>query len=672
MSTISEKNTAVLRLFKGYIPLSGYADKGYLDKINTAALKKGVVISAAAPTTVVSAAQKMYGKDGKEWNQTLHKSFDTVANASFETLLLQQLMHYYTTYGFEQLGIYNSDLVYIPHEELDIPELKDDVALTVIKELSEDQIKEKMMVLLTSGIALSEETINDVGVLSDYINPDEIESISNREAKNILYKKFNRVPTQPEEFLRYVIYDVTGDTLKIQSPKMLRSIKASNHTQALYDFNTYINQDPQGSEHALAQLSSIFLRNKNLFLAFKGVSKPKLNHIINVLRRLAPQHHQPLAPDFLNNLTSLYIVNEARFNKSLNKTLDSVTIFREVRILNALNYYASAPQSAVYRIRNGHTHVKSLENRHDHSSDCATAAAMVRAHLAGRLSTVLKDKTILIPESVEYMAPTSEKQFVGNVPEGSFVSTPAGKDMVFGIHWVNLPAGRVDLDLHITGTNDYGWDADWRSASREVLFSGDVTDAPAPNGATELFLIAPSAATGTNEAEVYFYNADYLSSEKPVCPFELIIASDEGAVERVKKECPDRHAHRYTYAVDPNKIIAKVNLKVDRESKTIGSLVFDENQSPRFVFKNSIGTKARTIDKNEDKSLRLKACELQAATQLRLRDLLTAAGAHVISEVTVNEKVDVDLSIDVLTKETLIKLLTPAKEEQKEQNIDID
>lgn len=672
MSTVSEKNTAVLRLFKGYIPLSGYADKGYLDNVNTAALKKGVIISAAAPATVISAAQKMYGKDGKKWNQTFHKSFDVVANASFETLLLQQLMHYYTTYGFERLGIYNSDLVYIPHEELDIPELKDDVAMTVIKELSEDQIKEKIMVLLTSGIALSEETIRDIDILSDYVNPDEIESINNREVKNILYKRFNRVPTQPEEFLRYVIYDITGDTLKIQSPKLLRSIKVSNHTQALYDFNTYINQDPQGSEHALAQLSSIFLRNKNLFLAFKGVGEPKLNHIINVLRRIAPQYHQPLAPDFLNNLTSLYIVDKAKFNKSLNKTLDNVTIFREVRILNALNYYASAPQSAVYRIRNGYTHVKSLENRHDHSSDCATAAAMVRAHLTDRLSTTLKDKTILIPESVEYMVPTSEKQFVGNVPEGSFVSTPVNKDMVFGIHWVNLPAGRVDLDFHLTGTNAYGWDADWRSASGEVLFSGDVTDAPAPNGATELFLIAPSAVTGTNKAEVYFYNSYRFPSEKPVCPFELIIASDEGAVERVKKECLDRRGPRHAYAVDPNKIIAKVNLKVDSESKTIGNLIFDEKQNPRFVFRNSTGIEACTVDRNEDKSPRLKAYELQAATQLHLRDLLTAAGAHVISKVTANEKVDIDLSIDVLTKETLIQLLTPTAEEQKEKNIDID
>ena len=84
--------------------------------------------------------------------------------------------------------------------------------------------------------------------------------------------------------------------------------------------------------------------------------------------------------------------------------------------------------------------------------------------------------------------PATEKQFTGHLPTGSWVSVP--EDLIVGIHWTNTKKRRIDLDLSIIGVSGkIGWDGSYRSKRRDILFSGDVTDAPPPIGALELFCI---------------------------------------------------------------------------------------------------------------------------------------------------------------------------------------
>lgn len=51
----------------------------------------------------------------------------------------------------------------------------------------------------------------------------------------------------------------------------------------------------------------------------------------------------------------------------------------------------------------------------------------------------------------------------------------------------------------------------------------------------------------------------------------------------------------------------------------------------------------------------IKAMTTQVTTVLKLKDVLNMAGATVVSELS--EEVDVDLSIDKVTKDTFINLL---------------
>ena len=93
----------ILRLFKSYL-----GEKS--EEFHEEGLKYGLLIPKSASDKVVEYAIEEYGKDGEKWNQTFHKDFEIVKNAPIEDLVAQQLIHYTTTYGFESLGFYDSDL----------------------------------------------------------------------------------------------------------------------------------------------------------------------------------------------------------------------------------------------------------------------------------------------------------------------------------------------------------------------------------------------------------------------------------------------------------------------------------------------------------------------------------------------------------------------------------
>ena len=89
-----------------------------------------------------------------------------------------------------------------------------------------------------------------------------------------------------------------------------------------------------------------------------------------------------------------------------------------------------------------------------------------------------------------------------------------------------------------------------RNKSREILFSGDVTDAPGPKGASELFYI------GTSDTTSWLLSLNYYNHRLgDECPFKLFVA--QSSPENIKKN----------YMVDPNKIVVTSN-----SSRGLGSM----------------------------------------------------------------------------------------------------
>ena len=274
----------------------------------------------------------------KKANQAFHKSWQTIKDTPQEVLWIQAITHYFTTYGYEKLGIEGE--IYIPAEQLDLP---DGIKLIVVKGLTKKEIQGAILELDSSGVALSQDTLRAIMLI---IEKDDLKiqvpDIKNRELKSLLYDLYDIVPQKPVDFLRFVIVKLTEESLLIKNKYLIEKIKGLSSTLHRKTLDKYLVKAP-------ANLAEIFFRYKPLFLALKSVSSNKT--FFNRLRKKADKLHKPLPEDYLNSITS-----RIKHNKSLDKLdekLESATIWRKIRLANALKYRMSNPTSIVYKIRNG-------------------------------------------------------------------------------------------------------------------------------------------------------------------------------------------------------------------------------------------------------------------------------------------------------------------------------
>lgn len=197
----------------------------------------------------------------------------------------------------------------------------------------------------------------------------------------------------------------------------------------------------------------------------------------------------------------------------------------------------------------------------------------------------------------------------------------------------------------------FGWCYDWRNNS--ILFSGDITDAPAPKGATEAYHIKTKGQAYL--ATLNWYNHDYY--EEKVCPFEFMIATDKK--NKLTERCRN-------YTVNPNEIISKFNMKITSGDPQITIGLIKEN---RFYFGSyGLDGKHRITVRNDYTVGAFNYFSSYSDLQVTLNDLLMEAGAIVVNTPTVEEMdevegvvevpVDIDLSIENIDKTTIIKLLT--------------
>lgn len=666
---------AQLRLFKGYILED--TSVSFVDP--EACFGKGLLFTKPVPIDVYLIANELYGKDSTKWNNTFHKSFATVRDLPLETLVAQQIIHYFTTYGLEELGIYDSDLVYIPFEKLEVPEITEDIPLIVIKELTKEQLQEKMMILLSSGIALSKEVISDIMELSDYIDLDKINQIKNKEVKSALYEKYHIVPYNNVEFLRYLIKKATGKTLLIKDKATIQALKNAETHLLWSELDNYVGK------YGYEKLSEIFLRYKDLFIAMKRPATNEtaklLNAIINKLRRRATANHKPLEINILDRLTQIKTLQEVTENKELIiAELNKVPLFRVVRILNSFKIREKNIDHMLAKIRNGKAFVYPSKHLNIEAQTHIAQIELqniIKRNLLDRLRHTLTGKTIYMPETISYAIPQSEKQFMGDIPEGSYVEVKREDDMVLGIHWMNLDHentwdARVDLDLHAQNRNEqYGWSSSYRSSDgSDFYFSGDLTDAPKPYGATEVFYIGKNC--GNKE---FLLTLNNYTSNKEDVPFEFFIAKTE------------RSNINRDYVVDPNKVLVSIPRTFEwgcagsyTRQMTLGFIRITSS-TIRFYFNDvSLGSSIVTRQTATIKSA-YECLDAASQSQLMLRDVLVDAGVQFVDAPYVEKivpseivdengnqlfkkvivKADYDFSLEAIDKTSIIKLIMEEK-----------
>ena len=633
---------ATLRLFKA-LPVSSKRKKVYQSLIQKT-IQHGFIFSPEVMynytedelNRLVNVINKEIGLSPEQMNSSFHKSWKKIKEAPLQQLIMEQLIHYITTYGFEAMGIYNENSVYIPAEKLTIPKIEynasfkktgiDKFIFTVIKGYTEKEIQAKLEDMLSSGIALSEDTMKDVVTLIK--KPEysiSIDIIKNKEVKIRMYDELDIIPKEPIEFLRYVIFKSTGKSLLIKNKSVIESIDVNEKISSY--FKKYKKQN------GLEELAKIFYRFKPLFLSFRNKGYD-MNPIINKIRRLAEKYHQPMAEDYLNEITAKIGHGEKINNKDLMKNLINANTFRKIRLAYALKYRTGDFNSIQYTIRNDKSFATDFS-----FTPKETAKEILKIVIDSIVNDINKNvsgKKIYIPHNVKYALPSTEKRFTGCVPSGTSITM--SKDMVVGVHWENLEHDRVDLDLSLLNiAGKFGWDSSYRNSSGSVLFSGDQTNAPKPKGASELFYIKKDFKN-SYLLQVNYFN---FSEHNDGVPFKIMVGTCP--VNSFNKDC----------LIDPNKVVAIVPSKMDKQQKTLG-LVVNNTKECKFYFNESyLGNKitsSNTPYMNQARDFLLNSL----TNMITLNDILVKAGAIMVNN---KDDCDIDLSIESLEKDTIINIL---------------
>lgn len=581
---------------------------------------------------LVSRVRKEIGLSSRQMNNAFHKSWKKIATAELEQLVIEQFIHYITTYGFEALGIYDENSVYIPDEVLKLPELKaEKMKLILIKGYTKEEIKEKLIALLKTGIALKEDTKKDILDVALWVelNEKEIRDVKNKEVKVALYDFLNLTPENAVEFLRFLVYKATDNTLLIKNKKTVGMIKQKEGLSV----TGYLSRYKQS--YGLEKLAEIFYRFKPLFLAFRTNKQSKT--IINKIRKLAIKNHKPMAEDFLNTVTAKIRPGMELDLVKLSYELSKANVFRKIRLAYALNFRTKDVGSIVYKVRNGKAYATKFNFNGQYGAK--EILNIIIDSIIKDIKPQVEGKKIYIPKNVQYALPATEKQFSGNLPSGSYVTLP--KNIVIGVHWENVGHNRIDLDLSMINLNDkYGWDGGYRNSDRSLLFSGDLTDAQKPYGATELFYVKKQIE------DAFIMSLNYFNFDEDIkVPFKLFISSD--ATSNITRN----------YMVDPNKVLVSIDSKMIEHQKTLGLLVttLEEN---RFYFSETGIGDAITSSNSEVTENARKYMIASLENPITLNDLFVRAGATVYDDKKNALKgIDIDLSPELLEKDSIIKLL---------------
>ncbi|OAQ43517.1 hypothetical protein A5893_17170 [Pedobacter psychrophilus] len=534
--------------------------------------------------------------DGYGLNKTFHKSWKTIFSSSRTDLLIEQIRHYISTYGSEF-----EDEIYIPNEVLEIPNTK--VVFKVVKSYPKEVIIEKCLQLLQSGIALKEETINDVlSILVDELDYKFTgnENIKNKEAVIKIADMYGIIPNDILEFFRFIIYRTTGESLLIKSKEVIEAIKASNYNPAI-----------QFEKFGLEKLAEIFNRFKPLFLAFKT----KCPKAINKIAKLSKVHHKPLVSNPLNYVTSIILNQEDDLH-----WLNNATSFALFRAISACHSRIQGQYAFAYRIRNGKSFIKTNK-----VSGAAWSNYEFLINYCKQRFT-LNGKRFFLPPDVEYALPTSEKMFVGNIPTGSKFF---GETLAIGVYWENQ-WGAHDIDL--SGLNiggKVGWNSEYKQGNGELMYSGDITDAP--NGAVEYLY----AKNGLNEPTLINSN---VYSGQGNCEYKIVA----GKGDQID----------YNFMMNPNHLFLETKCQ-SVQNQTILGILIPVNNRQSFVILNFGAGQCRVSGNSEITITATKALFQQWSNPISLREVLIAFGGEIVNE---KENADYNLSLDNLQKDSFIKI----------------
>ena len=606
-----------MNLFKRALPGNDYPD--YKELLNYS-IERGYIVHKDCNTVAVKEfLQKKPCR--KDFSNTFYKVWEDIKLMTRFEILCDQIIYYWTRYNPNNL--IESEIPTVLFENLKpILPIKAEEACTKCEDM------------LASGIALSKETIEnifDVFEKCSYLDKVDINKIKNREARIVAFKKLNKLPTDANEFVRYLVYLATDSALIIKNKETFSKIVSS-----ALDVSEMMNK------FGISKLASIYGRFKLIFLSFKHANKKNINAINKLTKK--SKSDKLKSKDKSENYFQTLLTSSEELNKDkLVNKLKELNNFKKIALLETINLYLMELDYQVFTIRNSKIWVKlsneeASENKKKphrkvkepkisfplpfkkYKTSKKAANASINKNKLKEIYTVLYDslisslqtkyanvenKQFRIPEGVALTAPKSEKSFVGEYPFGSSLSL-ANKDAIVGISW-DLEDNAADLDLSLLNMENHkiGWNSNFRDGESKILFSGDVVEAPG----TELIY----AASGFNFDSGVYLNLYRMQSGKneSKASFKFFVAREEIQENKLQRN----------YMIDPNHIIFSTKIEMESKEMLIGFVA-----EGKFIFSTFRSNDSRVSYGNKYNS---KLIQFNLAAQkchLDLRSLLVDAG----------------------------------------------
>ena len=465
-------------------------------EVNELAISKGYVVH---PDCCNERVMAFLSSIPNNYNTTFYESVAEVIKYDRFELLVDQILHYASTYGTEYAG-----QVFVPNENfglIDEPTI-DFSDCKLIEPISIEEITEKINQLLSSGIAMKQDTLfNIFDLISEFFIQIDPKDVKNIEAKMMLFNLLGILPDTPEEFVRLMIYKLTDSTLVIKNRELINSIKQQGDNQQI------IGVCDDMEQFGLDKLSSVFFRYKPIFLALRGLSSDA-RKTTNKLRKLAKKHHKPFVSGYWETILSKDKLETAEFLKK-SKELSN---FKLVRLIKAIDGKLTDTESKFFLIRNGKSFIKETTDNVKNDKTLLWMKSMLEVTLINNIREKVNGKTIKLPNNIRLSIPTSEKTYVGNIPFGSYI-IPSKSNSVFGINWFGKD-GAQDLDLSYMSLSGqkYGWNDRYTSDTNDIVYSGDMTSAR-PEACEYMFckeglengIISVNVYNGENNSKYRFF-----------------------------------------------------------------------------------------------------------------------------------------------------------------------
>lgn len=630
-------NIELIKLFNAAL-----ADDNKIDfaSMNALATSKGYIV---VPEACTASVKRYLETITTNPNATFYKTWNDIVTKSRWELFVDQLLHYMTTYGTD-FSLGNG---YVPNDGPDfVPAFKE---FKVINVISPDELYDRCLNLLTSGVALKQNTMM---VVADYVidnikKPFDIDAIKNKEAQVYLSDRLGIYPNDPNSLLRYIVYKTTGSTMLIKDKKTINLIK---HSETPFDFGML-------SDSNMVALATCFLRYKPIFLAFKqkrGKSRyslslePSSNAVyINKLRRMANKYHVPMKPGFWQNIFNIN-ASAAEINKHMNE----LTTYKKVALMQACLDRATAIDNQFYLVRNQKAFLREGYKPSVDIQYLMTIYAMLRMSLidtlkahstkevssvdpsTGEVTVTNVPLTVKTVNGMTVSLPSSEKSFIGNYPFGT--SYKMSNNNYFGVYWRN-EWGTRDYDLSFVGFDGrrIGWNTSYYSSNLDIVFSGDMTNA-SPEAAEVLF-IRKNCPQG-------FIKVNQFSGNRNFSKFQFFFGQDSSNVE------DNPFDRQLGYLVDPNTIKTTVDVEHSNQAEiSVGVCTGDEIVLMAIGTGNGItSNNTKHVNSLGDAIIHKAKCFVNAA------DILAEAGYNVVDETYTGE---VDIDFKNLDKDSLIALM---------------